>query len=53
MTDAATNSNLMHAFVNLGESSVWLMGLSFILGSLFTILILILFDFMRRNVRKD
>lgn len=31
------------------ENVVYLMGLSFIIGSLFTILILILLDFMRRH----
>ena len=33
----------------LGENVVYLMGLSFLLGSLFTIFVLILLDFMRRN----
>ncbi len=33
----------------LSENVVYLMGLSFLLGSLFTIFVLILFDFMRRN----
>ena len=33
----------------LGENAVYLMGLSFLLGSLFTIFVLILLDFMRRN----
>ena len=32
-----------------GENIVYLMGLSFIIGSLFTIFILILLDFMRRD----
>ncbi len=32
-----------------GENIVYLMGLSFIVGSLFTILILILLDFMQRD----
>lgn len=34
------------------ENVVYLMGLSFIIGSLFTILILILLDFMRRSQSK-
>ncbi|MEJ0010862.1 MAG: hypothetical protein WDN72_10585 [Alphaproteobacteria bacterium] len=33
----------------LSENVIYLMGLSFILGSLFTILILLLLDFMKRN----
>ena len=36
---------------HLGENVIYLMGLSFVLGSLFTILVLILLDFMRRNAR--
>ena len=31
------------------ENIVYLMGLSFIIGSLFTIFILVILDFMRRN----
>lgn len=38
--------------MTLSESTVYLMGFSFVLGSLFTILILILLDFMRRNSGK-
>lgn len=34
---------------NLGENVVYLMGFSFILGCLFTILILIMLDVMRRS----
>ena len=34
---------------HLSENVVYLMGLSFVLGSLFTIFILIVFDFMRRH----
>ena len=33
----------------LSENVVYLMGLSFIVGSLFTIFILLVFDYMRRN----
>lgn len=34
---------------NLSENAVYLMGLSFLLGSLFTIFVLVVFDFMRRH----
>jgi hypothetical protein len=44
-----TQSDLVSSMHNLTNSTIQLMGLSFILGSLFTILILILLDFMRRN----
>jgi hypothetical protein len=37
----------------LTHTGVYVMGFSFILGSLFTILILILLDFMRRNKPSD
>lgn len=45
------NKQLVHnaALADLSENVVYLMGLSFVLGSLFTILILVLLDFMRRN----
>lgn len=33
----------------VGENIVYLMGLSFVLGSLFTIIILLLLDFMQRQ----
>ncbi|GEM_PF-2412434 len=38
--------------LTIGESSIYMMGLSFILGSLFTIMVLLLLDFMRRNQTK-
>jgi hypothetical protein len=36
----------------LGEQVIYLMGFSFILGSLFTIFILVVLDFMRRHQLK-
>jgi len=44
VSDAA-NTHMMQ----LSENVVYLMGLSFILGSFFTILVLLLLDFMRRD----
>lgn len=44
--------DFMVSLSHLGSNTIYLMGLSFILGSLFTILILILLDFMRRNQTK-
>ena len=38
---------------NLSENVMYLMGFSFVLGSLCTILILIALDFMRRNSIKS
>ncbi len=46
---ATTNEHTLRTLQDLGENVVYLMGFSFILGSLFTILILMLLDFMRRN----
>lgn len=44
-TQAASNAQL----ADLGANVVYLMGLSFILGSFFTILVLLLLDFMKRD----
>jgi len=35
------------------QISVYLMGLSFVFGSLFTVLMLLILDFMRRNKAPD
>lgn len=45
VADAAAQTSPMF----VGENIVYLMGLSFVLGSLFTILILVLLDFMKRD----
>ncbi len=37
----------------LPETGVYIIGFSFILGSLFTILILLLLDFTRRNKTRE
>ncbi len=34
---------------HLAKQTIWLMGISFILGSLFTIFILIILDMLNRN----
>lgn len=52
LTTTPSDSNLANALVDISNNTIYLMGLSFILGSLFTILILILLDFMRRNQSK-
>lgn len=54
MTDAAhTAANhapmLSDVFHSVGANVIYLMGFSFILGSLFTVLILVLLDYLRRN----
>lgn len=39
--------------MQLSELSVYLMGASFIAGSLFTVLMLLILDFMRRNKTEE
>ncbi|MES2984177.1 MAG: hypothetical protein V4735_03215 [Pseudomonadota bacterium] len=46
-TELATTAQAEAIFAS--ENIIYLMGLSFILGSLFTIFVLIVLDFMRRN----
>ena len=41
--------NSSELLLTLSENTIYLMGFSFVLGSLFTILMLIILDFMRRN----
>ena len=41
-------AELAHA-AEVSQDVVYLMGFSFVLGSLFTVLVLLLLDFMRRN----
>ena len=38
---------------DLGVRTIYLMGFSFILGCLFTVFVLLVLDFMRRNASKD
>ncbi|MCI5049396.1 MAG: hypothetical protein MRY32_03590 [Rickettsiales bacterium] len=47
-----TVSGNVDTLFSLTESSIYLMGFSFVLGSLFTILMLLILDFMRRNAEK-
>lgn len=46
---ATTQPHNVQSLQTLGENVIYLMGFSFILGSLFTILILIMLDVMRRH----
>ncbi len=39
--------------VELSERTVYLMGGSFVLGSLFTLLLLLILDFVRRNKNTE
>lgn len=41
------NSQHQQAFIDITQNVISLMGVSFILGSLFTILVMILLDFMK------
>jgi hypothetical protein len=46
MQNATSNAELVH---DITVSTVYLLGASFVLGSLFTILLLMMLDFIRRN----
>ncbi|PZP87297.1 MAG: hypothetical protein DI582_00580 [Azospirillum brasilense] len=48
-TVAVATPTTIDTLQGLGENVIYLMGFSFILGCLFTILILIMLDVMRRN----
>lgn len=50
---AHTPNLLLDILAQVSSGTVYLMGFSFILGCLFTILILILLDFMRRNASSS
>jgi hypothetical protein len=39
--------------VEFSQSTVYMMGISFVLGSLFTIFVLLLLDFMRRDKKSQ
>jgi len=45
----ANNTAEVAQTLQLSENVIYLMGLSFVLGSLFTVLVLLLLDFMRRD----
>jgi len=48
----ASNAVIRHpGLAQLSENVIYMMGLSFVLGSLFTILVLLLLDFMRRHTK--
>ncbi len=50
---AVTSSEPAIGLLSGNANVIYLMGLSFILGSLFTIFILILLDFMRRHNHRS
>ena len=49
MKDHSAALEKLSALQALGDNVIYLMGFSFVLGSLFTILILIMLDFLRRH----
>ncbi len=46
------NAETTEILAEITESTIYLMGISFILGSLFTIFLLVVLDFMKRNRSK-
>lgn len=53
MKQTITNADTLEVIRLCSESSIYLMGVSFIIGSLFTILVLIFLDFIRRNKQQN
>lgn len=47
--NGAKNGLTVETAQTLTQNTIYLMGFSFIIGSLFTIFVLIVLDFMRRN----
>ncbi len=41
------------ALLDITQNTIYLMGASFILGSLFTLFLLLVLDFVRRNKMQD
>ena len=48
MQDAMTTGN-SQALMDITQNTIYLMGASFVLGSLFTLFLLLILDFVRRN----
>lgn len=46
---ALANPEMVSAMMDLTTSSIYLMGASFVLGSLFTLFLLLVLDFVRRG----
>lgn len=44
--------NMLGFAESITAKTVYLMGMSFVLGSLFTIFVLLVLDFMRRNAKE-
>lgn len=47
-----TSQQGLALLTQLSEASIWVMGLSFVLGSLFTILLLMTLDVVRQRAHK-
>ncbi len=53
-TDVVVSSEFLHNMAhNITESTIYLMGGSFILGSLVTIMLLLILDFMRQRSANE
>lgn len=48
-TPTATNTEMVDSILDLTQNSIYLMGASFVLGSLFTLFLLLILDFVRRG----
>lgn len=47
--ETPATSEKTQILIDVSQNAVYLMGASFVLGSLFTLLLLLLLDYMRRN----
>jgi hypothetical protein len=53
MDDKPLNTEAMHTMLDVTQNSIYLMGASFVLGSLFTLFLLLVLDFVRRGRGND
>jgi len=53
MDKVPTHAELVKNAYEITQSTVYLMGISFILGSLFTLFLLMTLDFVRRGKERD
>jgi len=47
--DKAVTPDHTQALIDITQNTIYLMGASFVLGSLFTLFLLLVLDFVRRN----
>lgn len=53
MDKAAMSPENSQALMDITQNTIYLMGASFVLGSLFTLFLLLILDFVRRNKAEN